>query len=90
MKLKHPAMNIELVRSQTWPEISANAFMYLQDWRIIELRLVPFADWKKRFMLYLNLALKMGESFSICACTCFDEKLPKSFKEYAKGNDPAH
>ncbi len=43
-----------------------------------------------RFALYPNLALETGESFSICMCTCFDEKLPKSFKEYTKGHNPAH
>ncbi len=41
-------------------------------------------------MLYLNLALETGESYSICMHTCFDEKLLKSFKEYTKGHDPAH
>ncbi len=51
---------------------------------------MPFADWKKRFMLYLNLALEMGESFQICMHMCFDENLPKSFKDFAKGKDPAH
>ncbi len=65
-------------------------FMYLQDQWIIELKLVPFTDWKTRFTLYLNLALETGEPFSICMHTCFDEKLPKSFKEYAKGHNPAH
>ncbi len=57
VKLKHPAMNIELVRSQKRQAISANAFTYLQDQQIIELKLVPFADWKTRFALYLNLAI---------------------------------
>ncbi len=52
--------------------------------------MVPFADWKTWFMLYLILALEMGESFQICACTCFNEKLPKSFKDYAKGKEPVH
>ncbi len=32
----------------------------------------------------------MGESFQICALTCFDEKLLKSFMDYMKGQDPAH
>ncbi len=56
----------------------------------MELKLALFADWKTQFMIYLNLALKTGESYMICTCTCFDEKLPQSLKEYAKGQDPAH
>ncbi len=51
---------------------------------------MPFVDWKTQFMLYLNLALETGESFMICTHTCFNEKLLKSFKEYAKGKDPVH
>ncbi len=83
-------MNIKLAEGQTRPEISNNVFIYLQDRWIAELKLVPFTDWKTRFMLYLDIALKMGGSFQICVRSCFDEKLPKSFKDYAKGHDPAH
>ncbi len=90
MKLKHPTMNVELAERQTRPEIPENAFIYLQDQRIIELKLVPFADWKTRFMIYFCLALETGESFMICCCTCFDENLPKSFKDYAMGQNPIH
>ncbi len=59
MKSKHPVMNIKLVRSQKRLVISANMFMYLQDRWIIELKLVPFADWKTLFALHLDLALEM-------------------------------
>ncbi len=65
-------------------------FIYLQDWQIKELKLVPFADWKMRFMLYLNLAVETVESYMICMRSCFDEKLPKSIKDYARGQDPTH
>ncbi len=41
-------------------------------------------------ILYLNLALETGESFQICVRTYFNENLPKSFKDFAKGKDPAH
>ncbi len=90
VKPKHPAMNIKLAEGQMRPEIPENAFIYLQDWRIIELKFVPFADWKTWFMLYLCLALETGESFVICCRACFDENLPKSFKDYATRKNPVH
>ncbi len=46
VKSKHPAMNMDLVKGQARLTISNNAFMYLQDRWIIELKFVPFADWK--------------------------------------------
>ncbi len=90
MKSKHPVMNIKLVEGQAQLTITNNAFMYLQDRRIIKLKLIPFADWKTRFVLYLNLALKTGESYMMCMRSCFDEKMPKSVKDYARGQDPTH
>ncbi len=70
--------------------ITDNVFMYLQDRRIVELKLIPFADWKTQFALYLNLAHETGESYSVCMHSCFDEKMPKSIKDYARGHDPTH
>ncbi len=44
VKSKHPVMNVELGKDQVRPTISDNAFIYLQDRRINQLRLVPFVD----------------------------------------------
>ncbi len=51
---------------------------------------MPWANFKMRFTLYLNLAIETGESYTICMWFCFDEKLPKYFKDYARGCDPTH
>ncbi len=90
MKPKHPVMNIELADGQQRLRISENAFIYLQSKRIHKLRFTPFADWKTRFMLYLDLALANGESFVICCRSCFDGDWPRSFKHFATGQDPRH
>ncbi len=51
---------------------------------------MPFVDFKMRFVLYLNLAIETREPYMICMWSCFDEKLPKYFKDYARGRDPTH
>ncbi len=52
--------------------------------------MVPWADFKTRFALYLNLVIETGESHTICMRSCNDEKLPKYFKDYARGCNPTH
>ncbi len=65
VKPKHLAVNVQLAEGQKRPEISENAYIYLQDRQIHELKFVLFADWKTQFMLYLNLALVNGESLDL-------------------------
>ncbi len=41
-------------------------------------------------MIYLNLALANGESYTICCRSTFDGDVPRSFKEFVRGQDPRH
>ncbi len=83
-------MNVQLAKGQTQPEIPENAYIYLACRRLYELKFLPFADWKTRFMLYLNLALANGESFTICCRSTFDGDVLKLFKDFVRGQDPRH
>ncbi len=83
-------MNIPLAEGQTRPTIPENAFLYLSPKRLRELKLLPFADFQTEFMLYLNIALENGESFTICCRSTFDGDAPASYKDFVEGRDPRH
>ncbi len=41
-------------------------------------------------MLFLNIALENGESWTVCCRSTFDGEMPESYKDYARGQDPQH
>ncbi len=68
-----------------------NAFIYLSTNAIKELHLLPWADFKSRFGLYLTLGLPNGKAYVICMRSLFNERgAPAGFLTFAKGMDRTH
>ncbi len=74
-------MNEVLPDNEKRPTEDENAFIYLNTEAIKELRLMPWADFKSRFGLYLTLGLLNGEAYVLCMRSLFKERSASEFFE---------